>query len=197
MPRQYSPPQFGALHQGEILGEIWEHVPRYPPIESQSGQSFPIDSVRYEFVVVMSPDCDLEWDFKARFPDQQSQEQLSSPSDISDLPVSVSHVFLAKIYRREKIRSLIKGSDIWKRIENNQDERYHRFKESPVGEPLTTVLPDLYIDFKKALAIPTKSLYEGLRVGGVRRIALIPDKYIHDLMHRYYGFLSRVALPEP
>lgn len=145
----------------------------------------------------MSPDCDLEWDFKARFPDQQSQEQLSSPSDISDLPVSVSHVFLAKIYRREKIRSLIKGSDIWKRIENNQDERYHRFKESPVGEPLTTVLPDLYIDFKKALAIPTKSLYEGLRVGGVRRIALIPDKYIHDLMHRYYGFLSRVALPEP
>ena len=197
MPLQYGPPQSGALRQGEILGDIWDHVPRYPPMESQPGQSFSIDSVHYEYVVVMSPDCDLEWDFKARFPDQESREQLIPQSNISDLSASLSHVFLARFYRQEKIRSSIKGSDIWKRIEQNQDERYHHFKAAPVNELPESVLPDLYIDFKKALAIPTKSLYEGLRAQGIKRIALIPDIYIHDLMHRYYGFLSRIALPEP
>lgn len=194
MPLHYDPPQSGALRQGEILGDIWEHVPQYPPIESQPGQSFSIDSVHYEFVVIMSPDCDLEWDFNSRFPDQQSRESLSQ-ADISHLPVSVSHIFLAKVYQRDKIRPSVPGKDIWKRIEQNQDERYHHFKEAPVDES-TIVLPDLYIDFKKALAIPTKSLYEGLRVKGVKRMALIPNIYLHDLMHRYYGFLSRIGVPE-
>lgn len=197
MPLLYDLPHPGPLRQGEILGDIWEHVPRYPPVESKEGQSFPIDSIRHELVVVMSPDCDLEWDFKARFPDQQLQEQLTSTEDVTVHPSSISHVFLAKAYVKDKIRPLIKGSDIWRRINGNQDERYHHLKEAPIGDPQVDTLPDLYIDFKKALAMPTKSLYEGIRVSGIKRIAVVPDKYVHDLMHRYYGFLSRVALPEP
>jgi hypothetical protein len=198
VPLQYDPPQAGALRQGEILGDIWDHVPQYPPIESQPNQSFTIESIYYEFVVVMSPDCDLEWDFKARFPDQESQNGLIPLSHSLDLPPLLSHVFLAAAYRNEKIRSRKEiKSDIWRRIENNQDERFHHFAPATLNDTSAIALPDLYIDFKKALAIPTKSLYEGLRVQGVKRIALIPDKYIHDLMHRYYGFLSRVALPDP
>ena len=192
----YVPPLTGALRQGEILGEIWEHIPQYPPIGSQQGQSFPFDSVRHEMVVVMSPGCDLEWDFKARFPDQPSQEQLLSPPDLQENASLIPHVFLANVYIKPEIRSRITGSDIWKRIEGNQDERYHHFKEAPVGEPPVRQLPDLYIDFKKSIAIPTNRLYEGVRVGGVTRIATIPDNYLHDLIHRYFGFLSRIALPD-
>ena len=101
------------------------------------------------------------------------------------------------MYKESQIRSRSEvNSDLWRRIERNQDERYHHFTEAPIENSSDDGLPDLYIDFKKALAIPTKSLYEGLRVEGVKRIALIPEVYIHHLMHRYYGFLSRVALPD-
>lgn len=196
MPFQYDPPPSGALRQGEILGDIWEHVPRHPPVESQPDQTFAVDSVLYKFVVVMSPDCDLDWDFKARFPDQPSKDQLTQHNDVSSQAASLSHVFLARCYLEANIRPLVPGSDLWKRIKQNQDERYHHLQSASLIDLPQTTLPDLYIDFKKSLAIPTHSLYEGIRVQGVKRVVLIPNIYIHDLMHRYYGFLSRVGLPD-
>jgi hypothetical protein len=30
----------------------------------------------------------------------------------------------------------------------------------------------------------------------VQRVAIMPPIYMHDLMHRFYGFLSRVGLPD-
>jgi hypothetical protein len=194
----YDPPQSVALRQGEILQGIWEHIPRFPAVESQPGQSFVVDSVAPELVVVMNSDCDLEWDFKARFPDQSSREQLSYSGTLDPLTLSgmLSYVFLVEMHKKEHMRPLVRGSDLWRRVEQNQDERYHRFNEALVGKPATDSLPDLYLDFKKSLALPIAGVYEGIRVGGVMRIALIPDKYIHDLIHRYYGFLSRVAVPE-
>ncbi len=196
MAFRYLPPTTGALRQGEILGDIYEHVPRYPPIKVEEDQDIDYDSIHHEMLVVMSPDCDLEWDFKARFPDQQSQEQLSSQYGLSDLPKSIPHVFLAEIYESAIIQETIESVSRWDRIKGYQDQRYHYFEEAPVGETLIYNLPNLIIDFKKALAIRTTSLYEGIRVDGINRLAIIPEIYVHHLMHRYYGFLSRVALPD-
>lgn len=198
MPLCYDLPQTGPLLQGEILGEIWEHVPRYPAIQSQEGQEFPVDSLRHEFVVVMSPGCDLEWDFWVRFPNPASQQQLVTPLNFNARKVSkaVSHVFLAQVHRQGEIKSQASSSHHWTLLVANRDERYHHFGSAPIGNGEGDMMPDLYIDFKKALALPIAKVYEGIGMGEIRRIALIPDRYIHHLMHRYYGFLSRVALPD-
>ena len=196
MALQYDSPQSGAIRQGEILRDIWEHLPQYPPIESQPNQSFSVDSTHHELVVVMSPDCDLDWDFKARFPDAQSQVELRTPERVSESPKAIPYIFLAKLFLYEGIRSRIVSSGMKERIQKNQEERFHHLKEASIGDSDVDQLPDLYIDFKKALAVPTQKLYEGFRVDGVKRVALIRDRYIHHLMHRYYGYLSRVALPE-
>ena len=87
--------------------------------------------------------------------------------------------------------------DIWKRIRQNQDERYHRFEAAPVGEPPVNQLPDLYLDFRKTMALPTGTLYEGLGSGKVMRLAVVPPVFVHDLMHRFYAYLSRIGLPTP
>ena len=197
MPLCYLPPQVSALRQGEILGDVYEHVPQFPPIRVEEGQPIPINSIYHEYLVVMSPDCDLEWDFKARYPDPESQERLISLTEISKVSSIIPQVFLAEGYKIERIVAQVaRGTDIWRRIEQNQDERYHHLVASPIGTPPIGELPDLYIDFKKSLSIPTQSIYDGIRINGVRRLALIPEIYIHHLMHRYYGFLSRVALPD-
>ena len=57
-------------------------------------------------------------------------------------------------------------------------------------------LPDLFLDFKKALALPTALLYQVAQEGTVERVAIVPPIYLHDLIHRFYNFLSRVAVPD-
>jgi hypothetical protein len=56
-------------------------------------------------------------------------------------------------------------------------------------------VPEIYLDFKKALALPTRQVYEGLRVKGIPRLAVVPPIFLHDALHRFYGYLSRVAVP--
>ncbi|GAG14521.1 unnamed protein product, partial [marine sediment metagenome] len=64
-------------------------------------------------------------------------------------------------------------------------------------EPQVGELSDLYLDFQKAIALPCSGLYEALRQNGIKRVAVVPAIYVHDLMQRFYGFWSRVGLPTP
>lgn len=90
----------------------------------------------------------------------------------------------------------VSGSDLWKRIRQNQDVRYHKLPAAGIGNPDVTKLPDLYLDFKRTISLPTGYLYGGISGGTVERIAVIPAVYRHDLMQRLFGFLSRVGLPD-
>ena len=80
--------------------------------------------------------------------------------------------------------------------EKNQDERYQHLTASAVGEPGALALHDLYADFKKVFSISTDRLYEGLLNGGITRVAILHEANTHDVIHRFYGFLSRVAVEE-
>lgn len=229
MPFVYSePPTSGPLRQGEILADIWEHRPLPAPVEIPKDQqgNVPVQSIRHLLMIVMTAVCDLEWDYAIRFPkgtdSGESEAAIQSSASQSleqEHPTLVPHVLLCEVYEEGTIRHRVPGTDVWKRISHNQDERYHQFHSAFIGEPpvdvlpdqyldskknlalpteslYVDVLPDLYLDFKKTLALPTESLYMGLRIGGVRRVAVVPPIHIHDLMHRFYGFLSRVGLPD-
>lgn len=171
----------------------------HPSSRPEPETIFRTDSKEHMPLIVMSPDCDLLWDFQARFPDEDSRRRLVSPEQliIADSRAIISHVLLASAYREGEIRNRIPGSDVWKRILQNQDFRYHRLTASieEEGQP-GLVKEDLYVDFKQPISLPTESLYAGISTDGVKRLAVIPDVYIHDLIHRYYGYLSRVAVPE-
>ncbi|MGB7621019.1 MAG: hypothetical protein WBN92_01600 [Terriglobia bacterium] len=102
-------------------------------------------------------------------------------------------------YEESSIRTQVaKGSDIWRRVKQNQDECYHHLKEAQIrgANPGPQDIPDLFISFKKFMSIPAQHLYDGILEGGIKRMALIPDRYVHDLMHRFYSFLSRVGTPD-
>jgi hypothetical protein len=190
-------PHFGPIRQGEILADLWEFRPLVAPVATSQGTSPEVIPVYHPFVIVMSADCDLEQDFKVRFGGHQAQEVYAEGIPQEGQPAILPHVLLCAAYKSEEMtRPRIPGSDVLRRIRQNQDERYHYFHATGIGNSSSNSVPELYLDFKKMLALPTQSLYNGICNGGLKRIAMVPNIYVHDLMHRFYGFLSRVALPE-
>jgi hypothetical protein len=190
------PPTTGPLRQGEILGPIWDHRVAYPPREVPWGQQVQVRSELRELVVVLTPDCDLEWDYNMRF--LSCFDEQGEHVGIADHSQAVGRVLMCGLQDHDEMRPRFKRDrDIWNRVRGNQDERYHRLPCSEIaGAPEPTYLHDLYLDFKKATSIECGDLYGGVLAGDVERMALLPAYYLHDVIHRFYGFLSRVALPE-
>ena len=204
MPLVYEPPPTsGSLRQGEILSGVWEHRPRHPAIELDEDFELPVKSYKYPWLIVMTADCDLNWDYEAREKERKNENEVLSedgeePRDIETIvPSIVPHILLCRAFEAEEIRHREgMNSGVWKRITKGQDERYHSLITSTTEGNHFKNPPDLYIDFKKSLSLPTDLVYEGLEPGTIGRAALIPPLYIHDLMHRFYSFLSRVGVPE-
>jgi len=155
-----------------------------------------VRSTLHDLVVILSPDCDLTWDHDMRFVEFQDERD-ESVIEIDQHSNTVSHVLVCHLQSRREIRPRFKSQrTIWERVEGNQDERYHQLPAAPIGTTAQAMyLHELYLDFKKAMSLVTDDIYGGILSGDVERIALLPAYYIHDLIHRFYGFLSRVAIP--
>lgn len=111
--------------------------------------------------MVLTQECDLDWDFKARNgePDQNLRERKLVPN-----------ILLSEIMDADRLRQRIQGSDIWKRIVRNQDERYYFFPPIASTEDLLGQgLPALVVDFKRVFTIPSAELYLRMEIGLRRR----------------------------
>ena len=184
MPVKYTESSSSSeFRQGEIVTDLIEHRPIYRADQDES-QPIPVEKIINRHVIIMTPDCDLLSDFK-----QRSGENPEHPNILQ-------HTLLCELFDMEEIRGQVQGSDLWKRIRQNQDERYHRLPGGPVGDSPLAELPDLYLNFKRIFSVPTDSLYQAATSGNVRRIALVPIPFLQDLIHRFYAFHSRVAVPE-
>lgn len=198
MPFTYEvPPQVGAIRQGEILTGICEYRPRLAPIAQTHQTAVDVVPIHHPYMIIMTADCDLDWDFKARFANQEVVESYDDEVILQQeaMAAIIPHILLCEVYDSTAVRARVPASNLWKRIRQNQDERYHYFEAASIGESMSEQLPDICLDFKKTLALPTQSLYNGICARGIKRFAVVPPIYIHDLMHRFYGFLSRVGLP--
>ena len=188
------PPSSGALRQGEILSEVWEYRVDFPSVKLPS--HYTVQPIEYPRLIVMAADCDLLWDYESR--QRIGRNEVDESNENSILP----HILLCRAYEQAEIRNTRPtiNSSIWQRISKNQDERYHHLNAADVGGDPTNNLPDLYLDFKKSLSIPTSHIYSGMESSDessrINRIAIVPPIYVHDMMHRFYGFLSRVGTPD-
>lgn len=180
----YAPSDDGPLRQGEVISGLVqmqlkiEGVDRYP----DSSAEHQVLRRDHPIAVVITQDCDLDWDFKDR-----------RAESITKL---IPNVLFCEVVSAEELRgrSDIK-SDIWKRIRMNRDERYQFLEKVPaekdaVGEGL----PEMAMDFKCCFSIPTDEVYLQLRSEAKRRCCLTAP-YREHLSHRVFSFHSRIALP--
>jgi len=183
LPYRAAPLEPGvSLRQGEILSNV---VRIQLDLSSLGTKEHRVDEVKYDYAVVLTQDCDLEQDFKARQGRNQPDKLLPN-------------VFFCQVATAQQLRGATGiTADIWRRISRNKDERYHFLQRIAAdSDALQQGLPELGIDFKRYFTIPTEEIYKRIELGEARRRCVLVSPYLEHLSSRFAYFLSRVTLPE-
>jgi hypothetical protein len=174
-----SPSEHQVLRQGEVLCGVLEYRVLSKPAE---GTDIPVLPVAHSYAIVLSQDCDLLRDYESRLHNNTG---------------NLENVLLVVADEADNARRGINGSDLWKRVRTNKDERYQFLEKAPPDKDLTAVgVPELVIDFKRYFTLPTDLVYDSLLNGCTRRTVLLTP-YKEHLCSRFSFYISRVALPRP
>ena len=188
-------PDEGALRQGEILTGVVEHQVSLETLKAPD-KGIRVDKRRHPFAIVLTQDCDLDWDYSARsriqgedWPDDKEKAKLEARR--------IPAILLCEVYAATEIRDREDiNSTIWSQIKINKNERYQFFQLIPAeADLLGEGLPELTIDFKRYFTIPTDELYHYIIDGDAQRRTCLDNPYLEHISHRFASFLSRVALP--
>jgi hypothetical protein len=113
--RVYSPITEGPLRQCELISNLVE--PRTRPDGLSGGGPLTTDLRSHALVAVMTQDCELEGDYRAR------------NSEPRDEPKLIDVILLCDVFPEEEVREVAKrvrlDSKAWKRVKQNRDERFH------------------------------------------------------------------------
>lgn len=179
-------PADGPLLQGEILSNLPQArlIIESAPSEGQGV----FDIGVHPWVIVMSQDCDLEQDYRARNGSNQPDKKIPN---ILFCEMTTSGELFKLIYSAGG-----PASAIFQRIVQNNDPRYQFLEKTEAAyDALGTGLDELCIDFKRYFTIPAEEVYFRLSQSTRRRCYLL-SPYLEHLALRFYSYQSRVALPE-
>jgi hypothetical protein len=171
------------LRQGEILSDL---VQVHLKLDSLRGEGTPEHALKvHPLTVVLSQDCDLEQDFKARAATVAADK-------------TIPNILFCEVITAERLRdSGGVNSTIWARIRTNKDERYQFLqKVEAADDALGQGLPELGIDFKRYFTVPADEVYWRVQIGEAKRRCVLVSPYLEHLSSRFASYLSRVALPQ-
>jgi hypothetical protein len=188
----YEPASDGPIRQAELLTSVSE----FQAIPDKEGNANEVATRRIEhpLAIVLSQDCDLEQDFNVRHPAEQPAPDREA-AEAS--PAALTHILLCDAHEESELKKRLPdglGSKDFRRIAGNQNERYHRIDGADVGDTGVSIEP-LFLDFRRHFSIPCPAIYEQFASGLSGRTARLPAYYLHDLNHRFYSYLARVAIP--
>ena len=182
-PQVYEPSTDGAIRQGEVLSSVYQLT-----IELVDQAGHVVQKARplkHPFAIVLSQDCDLDWDYGSRMAREPETHQKIVPS-----------VLFCEVAAADTLKSQ-RGMNMgtWKKIRQNVDPRYQFIESCPdYLDALKRGFPDLAMDFKRFYTVPTQSLYSDLNTR-TERCARLVGPYLRQLITRFYHFQLRVALP--
>lgn len=191
LPKYEKSAETGALRQGEILSNVVQ-VSVLP--ESVDTALPKVKRVPHDYAIVITPECDLDWDFKA----QQGNE---SQGKLIPNILLCAVVFASDIAKRiNEDRPLSKRFETrtpWERTTQNKEERYHFLEKIDSTQDLEGEgIRSLGIDFKDFFTLPTDFLYSSIDRGLTRRRCRLIRPYNDHLNSRFAYFQSRIGLPE-
>ncbi len=146
------------------------------------------NSITFSFVIVLTQDCDLEWDYKTRdkLPetsnnDKHLQSILICPGYLAEQVREGTH--LSEL----GFRMQSWNSTLWGPIKKNQNERFH-FLEADARNDM----PDLVLDFKRFYTISREEIYA---VYKTKYKISVNTLFREDISQRFANYLSRIGLP--
>ncbi|MCH8852072.1 MAG: hypothetical protein IID41_05405 [Planctomycetes bacterium] len=174
------------LRQGEILSDL---IQVKLDVESLGKKEPAFIEGSHPLAIVMTQDCDLESDYRAR---------RSRDDPVTFLP----NVLLCPLREADEIKRpgpQKLDRDIRKQAQNNKNERYHYLRAVEEHQDVERRgLPATILDFKRYFTIPTDELYRRLSDDAdiVRRRCRLNTPFAEHLSCRFFYFQMRVALPE-
>ncbi|RRI02377.1 hypothetical protein EH240_13040 [Mesorhizobium tamadayense] len=169
--------QSGELRQGEILSNVAQHI--------FDAESETVNTVFHPYAIIASQDCDLLQEF----------EKTSAGEERT-----LNSVLLYEAFPTDVIKPLLApGSEYWKRVHQNTNDRYHCLEAAPAFVDLLGIgLPDLVIDFKKFFAVASADIAHQVRCfDPLQRRCRLEMPYREHFQSRLAFYLQRVALPYP
>jgi hypothetical protein len=182
----YIPSVTGALRQGEIISGL---IQTRLQTNSVGSDEPVIDFELHPLAIVVTQDCDLEQDFKARI--SPKNDSLSPNNKL------IPNILFCQIISAEELKqSNSLNSKLWERVKINKDERYHFFQkviadDDAIGEGLS----ELGLDFKRYFTLPTEEVYARIEFDAKRRCCLL-SPYLEHFSTRFAYYQFRVALPQ-
>ena len=213
MLARYDKPSSGELIQGEVLGGVVElridptsgvGISTNEPVVAVTATPNPLART-----VVLSNICDLSQDYSVRqeMADEtttgetaqvvgtEEDQTVSDDREIAEPPNILPNVLLCELLEVDDVRARysLNSGDL-NAVRDGNRERWYLLNSAAVGAD-GGQLPELFIDFRKTFAIKTDLIYGGLKAGSVKRLAIVPDLHMHDVVRRCFEYLSRVGLP--
>lgn len=178
-----------AIKQGEIISNLTQLIPDLLSLRTTEGNK-KLNPIIHPYAIVVSQDCDLDWDFKARQPSNPGGKDLRAKL----LPnILFCEVVTAPEVRFHPIEK--PNAEAWNRIKINKDERYQFLqKVEPDDDAQSEGSPELVIDFRRYFTISTEEVYFRLEKEAYRRCHL-QSPYLEHFSTRFNYYQFRVALP--
>lgn len=172
-----------SLRQGEIVTGVVQYNPVIDEIPKEL-QELSFTPIIHPYSIVITQDCDLDWDYKARGINNNPAKLLNS-------------IVLCEIGTAESIRSTDgMNRKEWELVVAHRHERFYFFEKIPPEcEVEQEGLPELTADFKRVFGIDASTLYRQIELGMVKRRAILASPYLEHFSRRYHSFHGRVALP--
>lgn len=160
----------GPLRQGEILCNV---VQLKLKVETVGSPELEFVFQLHPYVIIVSQDCDLDWDYKART--DQTTDKL------------IPNILFCEVTTAESLR---RGGDInsgiWGRVKINKDERYQFLQKVAAEEDaLQQGLPELGIDFKRYFTLPADEVYTRIVAQETQRRCRLVSPYLEHFSTRF------------
>lgn len=179
-------PASGSFRQGEILQDVNEVTFKLEelPQEIVTGGNAKIEVKHHPRTIVLSPDCDLAWDYQAR--------KCGSGQDAK----LMSHILLCDLEDSATLRETgrVKNNGEFRRVSGNREERYHYLPTSYTDSGIQ--IDEYYIDFKRIFALPAEYVIRESELGRITRLGILKPPWAQHLTHRFTFFLGRIGLPD-
>lgn len=177
-----SPTNGAALRQGEILSNLSQFSIQIETI----GTDKPVVNIQlHPYAIIVSQDCDLDWDYRARSGAKASESKL------------IPNMLLCEVETAQAL-SESPGVDarIWRAIQRNNDQRYQFFQAVAKDHDRENEgLPELAADFKRYFTVPTDALYFQVSNWATKRRCILRSPYLEHMCRRFFNYQSRIALP--
>lgn len=156
----------------------------------EGGREYDVNEVKYNYVVVLTQECDLEQDYKNRIGNKEDHDKyipmiLISPAYLAESLRYGEHL-QGQGYEQTMQRI---NSKEWEKLKKNDNKRYHYLKAG-----LNMNVPELAIDFKHFFTIYRDYFYNNIM--NEAYLSSLTILHREKLSQRFCNYLSRIGIPD-